>query len=131
MEGDFQFHVVPVQDVGDGGAGDQGVAGIHIDMGDDAAGVGLYLAILGIVVPGADQAVVVELGRLHRELGLFHPGAGLLNGVFHVGGVHHEEDVVLADGVALLKGSVQDLAPNQGGPGTAIVMSWICATAGR
>ena len=96
VEGDLQLHVVPVQNVGDGSAGGHGVAGIHIDLGDNAVGVGLHLAVLGVIALGTEETVVVELGGLHRELGLLHAGAGLLDGVLHEQLHRAGDDVALA-----------------------------------
>lgn len=115
MEGDGELHVVPVQDIGDDGSRSQVVTGVHIDLVDDAGGVGFDLTVPGVVVSGADQAVVIELRGLYGQLGLFHPGAGLFDGVFHVGGINGEEHIVLPDGLSLFKGSGEDLALDQGG----------------
>ena len=91
--------------------------------------------VLSVVVPGAEEAVILELSRVHREpggvhpgpgalhrvLGLLHPQFGLADGVLHVGGVDGEEHIVLGEGVPLLKGGGEDLPPHQGGGPEGVV----------
>ena len=129
VEGDGQFHHIPVDDLRDGGAGAHRVPLLDVELGDGAGGVGLDGHVVGVVPLGLEEIIIGELGLLQIEPRPLHAALRRADVVLRVGGVQGEQHLVLLHQVPLLKGGGHDLPPQQGG-GPVVVVGFDGARAG-
>ena len=108
VEGDGQLHVVPVQNVGDGGAQRDHIPLVHIQLGDHAGSGGPHGGVLPVVGLVFEELVVAQPGGLQTQL-------RLLDGGLHILGVDAEQEVALMYRLPLLEGGFQHLPLYQGG----------------